>query len=104
MLSYMYTCMGCVMVGRRKLALSVRGDLVDEVRRIVAERGESLSSIVEEYLEYLAHARWIDTLAENLKLGPLKPTTTSEIPKNRPKGLNTAKLIRELRDRRGMCH
>ena len=41
---------------RKKLTVSIRSDLVDEVKRIASEYGRSLSSIVEEYFEYLAYS------------------------------------------------
>ncbi len=88
------------MVGKRKLTLSIKEDLVDEVKKIVVERGESLSNIVERYFEYLASTRWIDALARDLGLGVLEPTTSSEIPSSRPKGFDSAKIVRELRDNR----
>ena len=40
------------MTNKKKLTLSIRGDLIDEVKKIVVEHGESLSSVVEKYLEY----------------------------------------------------
>lgn len=75
--------------------------MIDEVRRVVAERGESISSVVERYFEYLVPTRWVDALAEELGLGVLKPTTSSEIPSRRPKGLDAARIVRELRESRG---
>ncbi len=68
---------------------------------MVAERGESISSVVERYFEYLVPTRWVDALAEELGLGVLKPTTSSEIPSRRLKGLDAARIVRELRESRG---
>ena len=59
-----------------------------------------MSSIIERYFEYLVLARWIDALARDLGLGVLEPTTSSEIPSSRPKGFDSAKNVRELRDNR----
>ena len=89
------------MSGKKKLTLSIRGDLVDEVKKIAVEHGESLSNIVERYFEYLVSTRWIDALAEDLGLGVLEPTTSSEVPSNRPRGLDAARVVRELRSKRG---
>ena len=88
------------MVGKRKLTLSIKEDLVDEVKKIVVERGESLSSIIERCFEYLVPARWIDALARDLGLGVLEPTTSSEIPSSRPRGFDSTRIVRELRDNR----
>ncbi len=100
---YFYTyirILGDIMVYKRKLTLSIRGDLIDEVKKIVVERGESLSSVVEKYFEYLVFTRWVDELARDLELGSLEPTTSSEIPSGRPKGFDTARIVRELRNKR----
>ncbi len=51
-----------------KLTLSVRRDLIDEVRRAALSEGKTLSGIVEEYLEFLALESWITRLAEDLEL------------------------------------
>lgn len=88
------------MTNRRKLILSIRSDLIDEVKKILAEYNEDLSSIIEEYFEYLVFTKWIDSLAVDLGLDSLEPTTSSEIPRNRPKGLDAAKFVRELRNKR----
>ena len=88
------------MTNKKKLTLSIRGDLIDEVKKIVVEHGESLSSVVEKYLEYLVSTKWIDALAEDLGLGSLEPTTSSEIPSRRPKGFDAARIVRELRNKR----
>ncbi len=87
-------------MAKRKLTLSVEGDLLDEVKGIVAVRGRSLSSIVEEYLEYLVFERWAEALSEELGLGDLEPTTESEISRSRPRGLDAAAVVRELREGR----
>ncbi len=85
---------------KRKLTLSVDGDLLDEVKGIAAIRGRSLSSIVEEYLEYLVFEKWAEALGRELGLGDLELTTKSEISGSRPKGLDAASAVRELRERR----
>ena len=84
-------------MGKRKLTLSVSGDLLEEAKLYAHEAGRSLSDIVEEYLEYLASTRWIDSLSEELGLEKLEPTTESEIPASRPSGLDTAKIVKESR-------
>jgi len=86
---------------KRKLTLSVDGDLLDEVKGIAAIRGRSLSSIVEEYLEYLVFEKWAEALGRELGLGDLELTTESEISGSRPKGLGAASAVRELRERGG---
>lgn len=84
-------------MGKKKLTLSLNSDLIDEVKLYASEMNRSLSDIVEEYFEYLASIRWIDTLAKELGLEALEPTAEWEIPKSRPKGLDAAKFVRELR-------
>jgi len=89
-------------VGKRKLTLSVREDLVNEVKRLAAVDGKSLSNIVEEYFESLVFERWAELLGEEMDLEGLEPTTESEIPMSRPKGLDAAKIVRELREERSL--
>ena len=102
---YIYTC-GCIHIqSKKELTLSVRGDLIDEVKRLglrAAIDGRSLSSIVEEYFEYMVLERWAEPLGKELGLGSLEPVTESEIPANRPKGLDATKIVRELREGRGL--
>jgi hypothetical protein len=73
---------------------------LSEVKKLVALEGSTLSGIVEEYLEGLVFERWIRELCESLDLGELEPTSESEIPLGRPKGLNAAEIVRELREGR----
>lgn len=73
---------------------------MSEVKKLVALEGSTLSGIVEEYLEGLVFERWIQELCDSLDLGELEPTSESEIPLGRPKGLNAAEIVRELRERR----
>ena len=82
---------------KKKLTLSIRDDLVREVKKIALERGVSLSSIVEEYFEFLVSSNWIDKLAEELGIGELEPTKEDEIPAGRPKGVDSTSVIRDLR-------
>jgi hypothetical protein len=88
-------------MSKRKLTLSIREDLLTEIKRLAALEGKSISSIVEEYFEDLILEKWIESLSEELGLGDLEPTSESEIPKNRPRGLDSTKIIRELREKRG---
>ncbi len=87
-------------MSKRKLTLSVSEDLLEEAKLYAYETGMSLSDVVEEYFEYLASTRWIDTLSKELKLEELEPTTESEIPMARPTGLDAAKIVKELREDR----
>ncbi len=85
---------------KKKLTLSVNKDLLEEVKLLAYREGRSVSSIVEEYFEYLVLTKWIDALADELGLGVLEPSTGDEIPKSRPSGIDAAKIVRELRDTR----
>ena len=87
-------------MAKKKLTLSVGKDLLDEVKRLAAIEGRSLSSIVEEYFEYVVFRRWAEALSGELGLGGLEPTNESEVPKGRPRGLDAARIIRELREKR----
>jgi hypothetical protein len=87
-------------VARRKLTLTVEEGLLDEVRRLAAVEGRSLSSIVEEYFEYVVFRRWADSLGRGLGLEGLEPTSELDVPRGRPKGLDAAKEVRELREER----
>jgi hypothetical protein len=44
-------------------------DLVNEVKRLVAVDGRSLSNIVEEYFKSLVFERWAELLGEEMDLG-----------------------------------
>jgi len=90
-------------MAKKKLTLSIEGDLLDEVKGIAAIRGKSLSGIVEEYLEYLVFERWAEALGKELDLGDLEPTTESEISGSRPKGLDAAAALSELRSSNVRC-
>ena len=83
-----------------KLTLSVDRDLLEEARLAAVRDGRALSEIVEEYLEYLAADAWLEGLADELGLGPLEPTSEGEVPASRPRGLDAARAVRELRDGR----
>ncbi|MCC6013700.1 MAG: DUF6364 family protein [Candidatus Verstraetearchaeota archaeon] len=85
-------------MAKKKLTLSIDEDLLKEAKRISALEGNSLSSIVEEYFEGLVFEKWIKELCNDLSFKDIKPVIESEIPKNRPKGLEASKIIRELRD------
>ena len=43
--------------------------MVDEVKRLVAVDGRSLSNIAEEYFESLVFERWAELLGEGMDLG-----------------------------------
>ncbi len=85
---------------KRKLTLTVEGKLIDEAKSIAVRNGSSLSNIFEELLEYIVPSEWIDNLAKELDLGELEPIMPSDIPKIRPKGLDSAKIVREIRSSR----
>ncbi|MGB9729603.1 MAG: DUF6364 family protein [Thermoprotei archaeon] len=87
-------------MSKRKLTLSVRRDLLDEVKRGALSEGKTLSGLVEEYLEFLALESWITRLAGDLELGELEPVFHQEIISTRPQGLDAASAVRELRDER----
>jgi len=46
--------------------------------------------------------RWAEALGGELGLGGLEPTTESDIPKGRSKGLDAARIVRELREERSI--
>jgi len=85
---------------KRKLTLSVRGDVLEEFKKYAMHEGKNLSGIVEEYFEYFVLEKWINDLVIELNLGELIPASELEIPLNRPKGLDSAKIVREIRDER----
>jgi hypothetical protein len=85
---------------KRKLTLSIDGELLSEVKKLSTLEGISLSEIVEEYFESLVFERWVRNLCDDLGLGELEPTTKLEITRNKPKGLDAAKVVRELREGR----
>ena len=85
---------------KRKLTLSIDGELLSEVKKLSTLEGISLSKIVEEYFESLVSERWIRDLCDDFDLGELEPTTELEITKNIPQGLDAAKVVRESREGR----
>jgi hypothetical protein len=85
---------------KRKLTLSIDGELLSEVKKLSTLEGISLSEIVEEYFEGLVFEKWVQSLCDDLDLGELEPTTKLEITRNKPKGLDAAKVMRELREGR----
>jgi len=87
-------------MAKKKVTLSIDEDLLSEVKKLVALEGGNLSGIVEEYFEGLVFERWIHELCASLDLGELEPTSELEVPLSRPKGLNAAEIVRELREGR----
>ncbi|MDK6028913.1 DUF6364 family protein [Ignisphaera sp. 4213-co] len=87
-------------MSKKKLTLSVRRDLIDEVRRAALGEGKTLSGLVEEYLEFLALESWVTKLAKDLELGDLETVFDQEVVSSRPRGLDAASVVRELRDER----
>ena len=85
---------------RRKLTPSIDGELLEEAKSATAASGRSLSSFVKEYLGYLVFEQWAEGLAGRLGLGPLKPTTDAEVVRSRPRGLDAAAAVREVREGR----
>ncbi|MEM1509191.1 MAG: DUF6364 family protein [Thermofilaceae archaeon] len=86
-------------MSKRKLTLSIDENLVREVKAILASEGSSLSRVVEEFLSSLTSG-WLEKIAEDLGLGSLDPLNPADIPSLRPKGYDSAKLVRELREQR----
>jgi hypothetical protein len=84
----------------KKLTLSIYEELLSEVKKLSTIKGISLSEIVEEYFESLVFEGWARNLCDDLGLGELEPTTELEITRNKPKGLDAAKVVRELREGR----
>lgn len=87
-------------MARRKLTLSIDGELLEEAKSAAAASGGSLSSLVEEYLGYLVFEQWAGELAGRLGLGPLEPTTDAEVARSRPRGFGAAAAVREVREGR----
>ncbi len=85
---------------KKKFTLSIDEELIKGVKLIAQRENVSLSNLVEEYFEYLVLVKWVDSLAEELSLGELEPTTESKIPSSRPARLDAAKVVRELRSSR----
>jgi len=87
-------------MGKRKLTLVVDEDVLREVRSIFAIKGVSISEAVEEFLESALASRWLEELADTLGYGKLIPLDPSRISEDRPSGIDAAKFVRELRDKR----
>ena len=87
-------------MGRRKLTLSIDEDILKEVKGIFARKGDSISRVVEEFLESVMTSKWLEELADTLGYKSLMPLDPFKIPENRPDGIDAAKVIRELRSKR----
>ena len=87
-------------MAKRKLTLTVDGSVLKEVKSVLAGQGFSISRVVEEFLESLLASRWLEELADDLGYESLLPLDPSKIPVDRPRGMDAAKVVRELRDGR----
>jgi len=87
-------------MAKRKLTLSVDGDVLREVKSVLAGQGSSISGVVEEFLESLLASRWLEDLADDLGYESLLPLDPSKISEDRPRGMDASKVVRELRDGR----
>lgn len=78
-----------------KLTLTVDRELIKEAKIESVRRNVSISQMVEGLLKSLS-ASWIDGLAKSLDL-ELKYISSEEITKNRGKGFEAGKAVREMR-------
>jgi len=85
---------------RSKITLSVDQELLKEAKEVLAREGVSISSIVEEALESLVASRLFEKVAEELGLENLVLVNPDDILEQRPKGLEAAEVVGELRRRR----
>ncbi len=83
-----------------KLVVRLRRGLAEEIREAARRQGKEPAELVREYLEYIASSEWPETLAEDLGLGPLEPLDPGEAVRDRPRGIDAATAVRELRDGR----
>ncbi len=83
-----------------RIVVRLRRGAAEEIREAAARRGKEPAELLEEYLEYIASSEWLEALAEDLGLEPLEPLDPGEVARGRPRGLDAARAVRELRDGR----
>ncbi|MEM0023826.1 MAG: hypothetical protein QXF90_04085 [Thermofilaceae archaeon] len=96
----LYVCTaGGMVVGKVKVTLSLRGDLVRSLKSKLALEGRTLSEVVEESLTLYEEAEFLERLCEALGLEK-RYYTGSEVEAGRPRGLRAEEAVREVRDER----
>jgi len=95
-----YVCTaGGMVVGKVKVTLSLRGDLVRSLKSKLALEGRTLSEVVEESLTLYEEAEFLERLCEALGLEK-RYYTGPEVEADRPRGLRAEEAVREVRDER----
>ena len=87
---------------RSKITLSVDQELLKEAKGVLAREGVSISSVVEEALESLVASKLFEKVAEELGLENLVLVNPDDILEQRPRGLEAAEVVGELRRSRSI--
>ncbi len=87
-------------MGKVKVTLSLREDLVRRVRSRLALENRTLSDVVGELLAAYDEASFLDELCDELGLDK-RFYTGPEVVASRPSGLRAEEVVREVRDGRG---
>ncbi|HID91066.1 TPA: hypothetical protein EYP44_03795 [Candidatus Bathyarchaeota archaeon] len=83
-------------MGKRKVTLSIDGDVLRKVRRTMSiGEGRSLSSLVEEAPRGLVGEAWLTGLCDELAIKPAYISPESVV-SARPKGSRAEEAVREM--------
>jgi hypothetical protein len=83
-------------VGKTKVTLSVDEELLRESKAYLAEKNLTVSGILEKALSEMAVSGFVEKVAASIG-EKLDYVGYDQVPRKRPKGKDTAKLIRETR-------
>ncbi len=86
-------------MGKIKVTLSVDDELLRESKAYLAEKNLTVSGTLEKALSEMAVSNIVERVASNLgeKLGYVG---YDQVPRNRPKGKDAARVVREARGER----
>lgn len=87
-------------MGKTKVTLSVEEELLREARAYLAEKDQTISGTLEAALSEVSPSVLFESVAAGMGGGKLGYVAYDEVPRNRPKGKDSAKVVREARDAR----
>ena len=84
---------------KTKVTLSIDKQVVSQAKVALAKKGENMSEEVERFLEALSGSGDMDKMLGVLGI-QRRRVGSEEIEKSRPKGLDAAEAVREMRNAR----
>ncbi len=82
-----------------KLTLSIDEELIRTTKAFLARKDMSVSGVVEDFLRSLVTPAAIDRIMDELQI-ERDYVSFEDVIKNRPAGLDSGKIIREMRNER----